>query len=320
MLCSVARRMFRRPHFARLLFAVLALSLAAIGSIPASGFPQEAPSPPPLRCVSEHGAWCVLDGAREQKLADAWDGQAVRLSNPSDPAAALVVISPPACSGVRADQLSFRSFEHGIEAYGQDWERIDVRLRGDATCDLKILLPPFSSNPFEWAFSSGLQLIRACQSDKCDGPPVGLLKPVFELRYRAAALPLVRPVVTQTSIDHTTADLVAFCDVVGHPRAFSGRQISFVASLASDGIHAVILMDPSCKRGMNFDSSHATSAWKPVEDALFTGGPGTSDKTITARWTGILDLSGEVRGESPSLIIDSISELTVTPIEENSAR
>jgi FlaG/FlaF family flagellin (archaellin) len=128
------------------------------------------------------------------------------------------------------------------------------------------------------------------------------------------------PVVTQTSTDHKAADRVAFCDVVGRPTAFTGRQISFVASLASDGIHSAVLMDPSCKHGMNFDSSHAASAWKPVEDALFTGGPGTSDKTITARWTGMLDLSGEVRGESPSLIIDSISELRVTPTEENSAK
>jgi hypothetical protein len=52
-----------------------------------------------------------------------------------------------------------------------------------------------------------------------------------------------------------------------------------------------------------------------VEDALFTGGPGTSDKTITARWTGSLDLSGEARGEGPSLVIESIGQLTVMPID-----
>ena len=274
----MSMKTIHRHALVRVLFVALAVTVAAIACIPVRGFAQEAPSSPPLHCVSEHGAWCVLDGAREQKLADAWDGQAVRLSSPSDPDVALIVISPPACGRARADQLSFRSFEHGIKAYGQDWERMGVRLRGDGTCDLKILLPPFSSNPFEWAFSSGLQLIRACQSDKCDGPPVGLLKPVFELRYRTAALPIDRPAVTQTSIDHMTADPVAFCDVVGRPTAFTGRQISFVASLASDGIHAAVLMDPSCKHGMNFDSSHAASEWKPVEDAILPEGPAQATK------------------------------------------
>lgn len=111
------------------------------------------------------------------------------------------------------------------------------------------------------------------------------------------------------------ADSVLFCDVVGHPTLFKKRRISFVARLESDGIHAVVLLDPTCKGGMTIDLSHAPGAWKPVEDALFTGGPGTSDKTITARWTGSLDLSGETRGEAPSLFVESIDELNVTPID-----
>jgi hypothetical protein len=296
-----------------------------LGCLPIHVLAQASPSSPPLHCISEHGAWCVLDGAGEQPLATASGVSAFKLSDPSQSDASLIVISPVGCDRVRADQLAFLSFEHGLKRYGQEWEGISVRLRNDGTCDLQILLPQFSSNPFEWAFSSGLQLIRACKSDVCEGAPLGVLKPAFELRYRSAALPIARPEVIReeerfpmtTSLDpaESPADSVAFCDVVGQPTLFKKRRISFVARLESDGIHAVVLVDPSCKGGMTIDLSHAAAAWKPVEDALFTAGPGTSDKTITARWTGFLDLSGEARGEEPSLVVESIGELNVTPID-----
>lgn len=291
------------------------------GCLPLHALAQASPSSPPLHCVNKHGAWCVLDGAREQPLASVSGMAAFKLSDPSQSDASLIVISPVGCDRVRADQLAFLSFEHGLKQYGQEWERVGVRLRNDGTCDLQILLPQFSSNPFEWAFSSGLQLIRACKSDTCEGAPVGLLKPAFELRYRSAALPIDRPAVTReegrfpktASLDpaESPAESVAFCDVVGHPTLFKKRRISFVARLESDGIHAVVLVDPSCKGGMTIDLSHAAAAWKPVEDALFIAGPGTSDKTVTARWTGSLDLTGEARGEAPSLVVESIGELNV---------
>ena len=176
---------------------LITLATLLFGCLPFHVLAQAAPLSPPLHCVTEHGAWCVLDGAREQQLVGASGTSAFRLSNPSQSDAALIVISPSSCDRVRADQLSFLSFEHGLKRHGQDWERVGMRLRSDGKCDIQILLPQFSSSPFEWAFSTGLQLIRACKSDTCEGPPVGVLKPAFELRYRAAALPIARPAITQ---------------------------------------------------------------------------------------------------------------------------
>jgi hypothetical protein len=172
---------------------IIILVAFLFGCIAVHVLAQASPSSPPLHCVTKHGAWCVLDGAREQPLASVSGMAAFRLSDPSQSDASLIVISPLSCGRVRADQLAFLSFEHGLKRYGQEWERVGVRLRNDGTCDLQILLPQFSSNPFEWAFSSGLQLIRACKSDTCEGAPVGLLKPAFELRYRSSALPIARP-------------------------------------------------------------------------------------------------------------------------------
>jgi hypothetical protein len=53
---------------------------------------------------------------------------------------------------------------------------------------------------------------------------------------------------------------VAFCDVVRQPALFKDRRITVVARLESDGIHAVVLIDPSCKEGMTIDLSHAADA------------------------------------------------------------
>lgn len=180
-------------RFMRCLCILIAI---LFGSRPIRALAQMPPASPPLNCVAEHGAWCVLDGVSEKRLVSTSGTSAFRLSDPSQSDAALIVISPATCGRVRADRLSLLSFDHGQRLYGQDWEKIGVRLRGDGRCDIQVLLPEFSSNPFEWAFSTGLQLIRACESDGCDGRPVGVLKPAFELRYRAA-LPIARPAITK---------------------------------------------------------------------------------------------------------------------------
>jgi hypothetical protein len=155
---------------------------------------QASPAAPPQHCVSNHGAWCVLEGASEASLAAEPGFTASQLSNPWEAEAAMIVIAPASCSHLQADQLSVLSFEHAQHAYDHDWERLGVRLRADGKCDVKILLPEYSSNPMEWAFSSGLALLRTCRSTPCAGPLMSDLQPAFATRYRAAALPIIKPV------------------------------------------------------------------------------------------------------------------------------
>lgn len=157
---------------------------------------QASPAAPPQHCVTNHGTWCVLEGPREEPLSAESGFSAAKLSNPWQPEAALIVLSPTSCSHLRADQLSVLSFEHAQHVYGQDWERLGVRLRADGQCDVQILLPEYSSNPTEWAFSTGLGLLRTCRSEPCTGPLFADLQPAFATRYRAAALPIVSPAVT----------------------------------------------------------------------------------------------------------------------------
>jgi hypothetical protein len=148
---------------------------------------------PEQQCTSGHGAWCVLQGAAEIQLSTGSSSSSYKLSDPSHPASALIVIAPAACMHGYADRTSLRSFRHGVTFQDGPWEEVVVDLRADGSCGLRILLPPSGSSPTECAFSTGLQLIRACKSESCVGPSMGELKPFFATRYRNASTPIARP-------------------------------------------------------------------------------------------------------------------------------
>jgi hypothetical protein len=106
------------------------------------------------------------------------------------------------------------------------------------------------------------------------------------------------------------AEAVAFCSVVSKPSFFDHRRISLTARVESDGIHDIVLNEPSCKGALTVDVSSTGRTLDRLNDALYSGGPGTSDKIVEARWTGHLNLSETV----PRLVVESIDDVTVTPI------
>jgi hypothetical protein len=106
------------------------------------------------------------------------------------------------------------------------------------------------------------------------------------------------------------AEVVAFCSVVANPSVYAHRGVALIARVESDGIHDIVLDEPACTGALTVDVSGTGSTLDRLNDALYSGGPGTSDKVIEARWTGRLDLSEVV----PRLIVESIDKVTVTPI------
>jgi hypothetical protein len=86
--------------------------------------------------------------------------------------------------------------------------------------------------------------------------------------------------------------------------------VALIARVESDGIHDIVLDEPACTGALTVDVSGTGSTLDRLNDALYSGGPGTSDKVIEARWTGRLDLSEVV----PRLIVESLDKVTVTPI------
>jgi hypothetical protein len=126
----------------------------------------------------------------------------------------------------------------------------------------------------------------------------------------------VLSVLLSTTSPVADPETVAFCSVVRHPEMFRGRQISVIARVESDGIHDIILDQPSCKGAFTVDVSHTGKTLDRLNDALYSGGPGTSDKVVEARWTGHLNLSKSV----PRMVVESIDDVTVAPIEAIPAR
>jgi hypothetical protein len=77
-------------------------------------------------------------------------------------------------------------FDKAIEWNGRSWDRLLVRLKSDTSCDLTILLPPEDGDSMEWAFTSGLPLVRPCKDDACNSEGLSQIKPeLLAMRHKS---------------------------------------------------------------------------------------------------------------------------------------
>jgi hypothetical protein len=100
------------------------------------------------------------------------------------PESKLVILEPNGCRTGFSDALAFSGFEQGVKWQDDSWDRMRVRLKMDGSCDLEVLMPPFTGDPMEWAFSTGLMLVKACKDERCEGQSLSELKPQFEQQFR----------------------------------------------------------------------------------------------------------------------------------------
>jgi hypothetical protein len=72
--------------------------------------------------------------------------------------------------------------------------------------------------------------------------------------------------------------------------SFVGKLVVFDASITADGMHLALLLDSSCNRGLRFDFAPSVKPEhaKAIDDAIWKPWPGTSGKTISGRFTGVL--------------------------------
>jgi hypothetical protein len=78
-------------------------------------------------------------------------------------------------------------------------------------------------------------------------------------------------------------------EVVTHPRVFNHKTIAFRSRFESDGMHASLLFEcgaGNIGRAIRIMSTEGAKGLNVLDDALYRGGPGTSDKTIQADWIG----------------------------------
>lgn len=167
----------------------------AFAAITASATPPAGTSAaPPARCEIRLSTWCIAEGAHEvtRQLAD--DGIHDRvwtLRGRFRPASTVVIFEPNGCKAGDSDVTELKAVDRGVAWQGRAWHRLHVALKSDGSCTLSILLPPDEGDPMEWAFTSGLPLVRACKDDACEGEGLGQLKPqlVAHLRAGEAATP-----------------------------------------------------------------------------------------------------------------------------------
>lgn len=157
-----------------------------------AGAPAGAMASPRLQCEFRLGAWCIAEGAyvvTRALAADRVHDRTWLLKGRFKPESELVVQEVNGCKSGYANELTFLSYESSVDVDGTSWDRLKVRLKSDGTCDLSILMSPFDGDPMEWAFSTGLTLLRGCKDEACTPLPLGDLKPQIEEQFRKQEAP-----------------------------------------------------------------------------------------------------------------------------------
>lgn len=170
----------------------LLLLIAGALSIPGNGCaatppPIQAASAPPWKCELRLSSWCIAEGAYEITRQLANDGVHDRvwsMRGRFKPESKLVILEPNGCNSGFSDDLKLLKFERGVQWENRSWDRLRARLKSDGSCDLTVLLPPYDGDPLEWAFTSGLPLVRPCKDEACESAGLTELKPQFEAQFR----------------------------------------------------------------------------------------------------------------------------------------
>jgi hypothetical protein len=129
-------------------------------------------SAPPKVCEIRQRAWCIY-----QEGAEITDTQRIDNDDPGDhtwilkdvrsPNSSLVIFEPDGCRIGFSDTVKAMEYTRNVKWKGRLWDQMQIGLRSDGSCDLKLLISPYDGNPLEWAFSTGRVLLAACSDEKC---------------------------------------------------------------------------------------------------------------------------------------------------------
>jgi len=164
------------------------LSLLLCGcafAAPSKDQASDPPAAPPLRCEFNLSSWCIAEGVFELKRALATDSIHDRvwsLKGRFRPESILIVMEPNGCKSGFADSASLLHFTRDHPWEGRMWDRAEVQLKADGTCNLTLLLPPHDGDPMEWAYSTGLVLVRPCETQTCSGSSLSAIKAEIGVR------------------------------------------------------------------------------------------------------------------------------------------
>lgn len=171
-----------------MLMKAVLIGISWLASATAHAAPDSTPTgAPPLRCELALSAWCIVEGVHQitrQLAHDSVHDRIWTLRGRFSHSSRMLIFEPNGCRGIYSDGMVLLGFEERFDRGWEKWNRLRVRLDSKGRCDLEILLTPEDGDPFEWAFSEGLNLLWGCRDDRCEGESIAQLKPAIDLRRR----------------------------------------------------------------------------------------------------------------------------------------
>lgn len=157
---------------------------------PCCVYAYQPASAPPQRCESRFGKWCTLSGATTKQLEGEGGDDLFKVTpaRPNPQAEPLYVQAPAECRAGLADRMELTSF--ALDRPFQGGARDELMVKISDTCTLRVLIPAWHDEEFQWAYDLGLNLIRVCETGACEGRSVAEFRRRINIKYRRQ---LVRP-------------------------------------------------------------------------------------------------------------------------------
>ena len=120
----------------------------------------------------------------------------------------------------------------------------------------------------------------------------------------------------RTELTKSPPPVVTICAMVENPHGFQNDLVTLDAEVSSDGKHFTLLMDASskCQRGvvLSWDDHAAPHGSDRILAAIWRPWPGTTNKKIQGRFTGILRHQERVDGLFPWMfVVSRIEDLEI---------
>ena len=141
-------------------------------------------SAPPQRCESHFGKWCTLAGATAKQLKGVGNDDLIEIkpARPNQPSEPIYAQATAQCRTGVADRMELASFTLDRPFRGDVRDELMVRLSD--TCTLRILIPAWHDETFQWPYDLGLNLIRVCENEACEGRSVAEFRSRINIKYR----------------------------------------------------------------------------------------------------------------------------------------
>ena len=156
------------------LLCCLTVTLLGNASYAIDGGPvAKAAAAPPNRCEIFLSSWCIQEGTFEitrRRASEPGYGRIWELRGDPPGDSRLVILEYSGCSSGVSDMVSLTSFETDVLWQGERWNRLTVQIKSDGNCILEILASPAGDVTRDWAYSSGLVLVRNCRDAACQSP------------------------------------------------------------------------------------------------------------------------------------------------------